>query len=214
MPVQFVHYINQYGYIAIFVLILIQEIGIPTPVPNELLMLFSGYLAFTGALKLYLVLLVIITADVLGANILYTVFYYFGPVIIRNKPKWFPLSTERIDKISARVSKNGLWTVFFGRITPLIRGYISVIVGLLHISPQKYVPITLITAIIVTCTYVNLGFVFGPYWTLVAAKLATVKYIVLVLILIIAVFMLIKYFRRKKAKRLTATSSKIQPLDS
>ncbi|RYY23303.1 MAG: DedA family protein [Sphingobacteriaceae bacterium] len=199
MPAQFLQYINQYGYLAIFVLVLVQEIGIPTPLPNELLMLFSGYLAFSGTLKLYLVLLCIVTADFLGANILFATFYFFGPYILQHKPKWFPLSTQKINKLSARVANGGLWTIFLGRITPFIRGYISVIVGLLHIQPKTYVPITLITACLVTATYVILGFVLGPYWAQVAGQLETIKYIVLAIIMLVAAFFIIRHFRRKEA---------------
>ncbi len=206
MPAQFLQYINHYGYLAIFVLVLIQEIGIPTPLPNELLMLFSGYLAFSGMLKLYLVLLCIITADFLGANILFTIFYFFGPYILSHKPKWFPLSTQKINKLSAKVSNGGLWTIFLGRVTPFIRGYISVIVGLLHIKPKSYVPITFITACLVTCTYVITGYFLGPYWKQVAGKLETVKYVVLAVVLLIAAFFIIRYFLNKKAKRATANN--------
>ncbi|MGI4750701.1 MAG: DedA family protein [Janthinobacterium lividum] len=206
MPAQFLQYINHYGYLAIFVLVLIQEIGIPTPLPNELLMLFSGYLAFSGTLKLYLVLLCIITADFLGANMLFTTFYFFGPYILSHKPKWFPLSTQKINNLSAKVSNGGLWTIFLGRVTPFIRGYISVIVGLLHIKPKTYVPITLITACLVTCTYVISGYFLGPYWAQVAGKLETVKYVVLAVVLLVAAFFIIRYFRNKKARNVAANS--------
>lgn len=206
MPAQFLQYINHYGYLAIFVLVLIQEIGIPSPLPNELLMLFSGYLAFSGTLKLYLVLLCIITADFLGANILFTTFYFFGPYILSHKPEWFPLSTQKINKLSAKISDGGLWTIFLGRVTPFIRGYISVIVGLLHIKPKSYVPITFITACLVTCTYVITGYFLGPYWGQVAGKLETVKYVVLAVVLLIAAFFIIRYFLNKKAKRATANN--------
>jgi len=99
---------------------------------------------------------------------------------------------------------------FLGRVTPFIRGYISVIVGLLHIKPKSYVPITLITACLVTCTYVSVGYLLGPYWEQVAGKLETVKYVVLFVVLLVAAFFTIRYFRRKKAKRAAET---IQPLN-
>ncbi len=211
MPHEFVNYINQYGYLAIFVLILIQEVGIPTPIPNEILMLFSGYLTYTHALNLYLVLLTVTAADFLGANILYSTFYLFGPAIIRNKPKWFPLSPEKINSISVKIASGGLWSVFLGRITPFIRGYISVIVGLLHIKPKSYVPITFLTASLVTCTYVLTGHLLGPYWEQVAAKLSTIKYSLLIVIVVIAGYFVIRYFRRKKAKHAEAQTEPSNP---
>jgi len=41
-------YILKYGYIAIFSLVFLQEIGVPNPVPNEVVLLFSGYLSSVG----------------------------------------------------------------------------------------------------------------------------------------------------------------------
>lgn len=214
MPHEFIHFINQYGYFAIFALIFIQEIGIPTPIPNELLMLFSGYLSFSGTLNLYLLLLTVISADFLGASVLYTTFYFFGPYLISHKPKWFPLSTERINKLSGKIAKRGLGSVFLGRVTPFIRGYISVIVGLLHIKPKSYLPIALVSACLVTCTYVLLGHFLGPYWSQVAAKLTTIKYVVFFIVAVIACYFAIRYFRNKKAKHATTFTEETKPLDS
>ena len=45
-------YIVKYGYMAIFSLVFLQEIGVPNPVPNEVVLLFSGYLASVGKLDL------------------------------------------------------------------------------------------------------------------------------------------------------------------
>jgi membrane protein DedA with SNARE-associated domain len=42
-------YITKYGYLAIFLLVLLQELGLPNPVTNEFVLLFSGYLAFPGS---------------------------------------------------------------------------------------------------------------------------------------------------------------------
>jgi membrane protein DedA with SNARE-associated domain len=44
MPPELILYITKYGYIAIFVLIFLQEIGAPNPIPNEFVLLYSGYL--------------------------------------------------------------------------------------------------------------------------------------------------------------------------
>ncbi|MEX8548311.1 MAG: DedA family protein [Mucilaginibacter sp.] len=214
MPQEFIHFINQYGYFAIFALIFIQEIGIPTPIPNELLMLFSGYLSFNGTLNLYLLLLTVISADFLGASVLYTTFYFFGPYLISHKPKWFPLSTERINKLSGKIAKRGLGSVFLGRVTPFIRGYMSVIVGLLHIKPKSYVPIALLSSCLVTCTYTLTGHFLGPYWEQVAAKLTTIKYGIFFIIAVIACYFVIRYFRNKKFKHASTATQETKPLDS
>lgn len=81
MPHSLAVFIAHYGYPAIFSLVFLQEIGVPNPVPNELVLLFSGYLAFLGALNFVLVFLTVVAADFIGTSILYLVFYFFGGAI-------------------------------------------------------------------------------------------------------------------------------------
>ena len=51
MPEGVVYYITRYGYIAIFIILFLQEVGIPNPIPVELLLIFTGYLSFKGLLN-------------------------------------------------------------------------------------------------------------------------------------------------------------------
>jgi hypothetical protein len=55
MSSELLFYVTKYSYGAIFVLVLLQELGVPNPVTNEFVLLFSGYLAFSGVLNFWLV---------------------------------------------------------------------------------------------------------------------------------------------------------------
>lgn len=201
MPGEAIQYITHYGYTAIFILVFLQEIGFPNPVPNELVLLFSGYLTFTGALFLPFVLLSAITADLAGATILYGIFFFFGTYILDHKPKWLPISTAKVNSLSLKISDGGLWPIFLGRLTPFIRGYVSVIAGLLQIKRRTYLPIILITAVLVSSSYIIAGKLLGPYWLQAGAFLVSVKYGVLVIIGLTLLWLLIRNFNgRKKSK--------------
>lgn len=190
-------YISHYGYLAIFTLIFIQEIGFPNPIPNELVLLFSGYLTFTKALSLSLVLLTAVTADLAGAVLLYFVFYYFGSFILSHKPKWLPVSEVKINKLSSKMSSGGLWAIVIGRMTPFIRGYVSVISGLIQIKPKRYLPIAVITAVTVCCSYVIAGKILAPYWSVVLVQMVKVKYVLLGLGGLLIIISVARYFKNK-----------------
>jgi membrane protein DedA with SNARE-associated domain len=160
--------ISQYGYLAIFLLVFLQEVGVPSPIPNELLLIFCGYLSFTGILNLPLVLLLVLAADLLSSGILYVVFYFFGQFIFRNKPRWLPISEQKIDRLTQKLNVSGQSSIFIGRLTPFIKGYVTVLCGLLRISPKKYLITALVTSIIWTLFYVGGGFLIGPYWNLIS----------------------------------------------
>ena len=74
MPEEVVNYITSYGYMAIFIMIFLQEIGMPNPFPNELLIIFTGYLSYKGLLIFPYVLITVVFADFTGTNILFFLF--------------------------------------------------------------------------------------------------------------------------------------------
>src|SRR5215831_7131137 len=95
-------YIAKYGYIAIFSLVFLQEIGVPNPVSNELVLLFSGYLTSLRKLNFITVLITVIAADTLGTSLLYTVFYYFGQRVLQ---KWSCfIAADKLACLAKRVS--------------------------------------------------------------------------------------------------------------
>lgn len=197
MPEDLIFYITQYGYLAIFFLVFLQEIGAPNPIPNELVLLFSGYMVFLGVLNLPMVILSAVTADFIGSSILHTTFYFSGSYLLQNKPRWIPLPIRTIEKLMERTSKSGLSVIYIGRLTPFIRGYTSVIAGLLQIKSKVFLPIALITASIWASMYVSAGIILGPFWNQVIANIHNIKYFLLFIfcsvLFVIVLRFLIKY---------------------
>ncbi len=207
MPPEIILYISKYGYLAIFVLIFLQETGVPNPVPNELVLMFSGYLVFTGILHLPLVLFAAVSADFIGTNILYVVFYFFGVAILRHKPRWLPISQKAINKLTRRMSEGGKWMIFLGRLTPFIRGYTSVTAGLLQLSPKVFLPIALISAITWSSVYVILGKLLGPYWNRISGHFNNIKYMMLVILFVVLIIVIMRYLINKKLRMKNARFS-------
>ncbi len=193
-------YIGKYGYVIIFLLVFLQELGIPNPITNELVLMFSGYLSYTHRLTLLKVVAVAITADFTGTSILFFVFYFFGKRIIAHKPKWLPLRISTIDKLKLYVNKRGLWSIYVGRLIPFMRGYISVVAGILHIKPQKFITIVILSAITWSGGLVLLGRVFAPYWNIVIRKVGIVENIALLVLFIVSILLTSRYLIRKHTK--------------
>jgi membrane protein DedA with SNARE-associated domain len=159
MPPDLIAYILNHGYWIIFILVFSQEIGIPNPVPNELILLYAGYLASDGHFNAVYIILIAIAADFIGTSILYGVFYAFRLAISQTRPKWLPL--DKIEVWKQKISKRGKWGIFIGRHIPYIRGYTSAAAGLLGISPKIFMPIVLCSAITWSGGLVLLGKILG-----------------------------------------------------
>jgi membrane protein DedA with SNARE-associated domain len=170
-------YITKYGYLAIFLLVFLQELGVPNPVTNEFVLLFSGYLAYSGALDLWLVFLTAVAADCIGTAILYVVFYRFGGYIMAHRPRWIP--KEHIDRLARTIAKRQQWGIYVGRMFPFLRGYASVAAGLLAIPPSVFLPAVIVSAVTWSGGYVIAGRLLGPYWQQVAGKIGGVELVVL-----------------------------------
>jgi membrane protein DedA with SNARE-associated domain len=198
MPEEAVVFVTKYGYMAIFILVFLQEIGMPNPLPNELLLMFSGYLTFKGILFLPLVLLTVVSADFIGTNILYFVFYSTGAYLLQKKPKWFPVSQKTIDRIMTKIHNGGNTSIYLFRLTPFTRGYTSVICGLLQIKPRVFLPIALYSAATWATIYVVAGLLIGPSWNLFIKNEGNFKYVLLASLILISGLVIFMYFHRKK----------------
>lgn len=159
MPASLVTYILTHGYGVIFILVFLQEIGIPNPVPNELILMYSGYLASAGHFSAITIILVAILADFIGTIILYSIFYLFGLWIVKKRPRWLPV--DRIELWKEKISKRGKLGIFIGRLIPYVRGYTSMAAGLLEIPPKIFIPIVLSSAIVWSGGLVVLGTILG-----------------------------------------------------
>ena len=203
IPPDFLQSVIKYGYLIIILLVFLQEVGFPNPIPNELVMVFSGYLCYTGMLKVPFVILVALLGDLLGSGILYAVFYYFGKKIMKKKPRWLPISQKKIDKLAAKFQKQGISAVIIGRLSPFIRGYVSVLMGLMNYPAKKYSWILVGTAIFWACFYVLTGYLIGPYWKLVSTYKAYWMLLpVFMLLLIVLLLGLRKVFVRLQTKKI------------
>jgi membrane protein DedA with SNARE-associated domain len=193
-------YILQYGYIAIFSLVFLQEIGVPNPVPNEVVLLFSGYLSSVGTLDCLTVLITVIAADVIGSSCLYTTFYYFGQRLLQQCPH--VMSTSKLASLTARVSHQNRWSIYVGRHMPFIRGYTAVAAGLLKIPPRIFLPAVLLSALTWSGGYVIAGKLLGHAYVDVVSKLAIGKLVLAGLVVIyIIVFLWPRMYHWLKNKK-------------
>lgn len=199
MPEEVVYYVTSYGYLAIFVLVFLQEIGMPNPFPNELLLMFSGYLSFKGLLYLPYVVLTVVCADFVGTNLLYFLFYSAGAFIMQKKPKWIPISEKMVSRLSDKISKGGQLRIYIFRVTPFTRGYASVITGLLQIKPAVFLPLAFISGLTWAMVYVVTGYYIGPSWDLFSVNILNFKFLLLIILaLIICAFLFVYIMQSRK----------------
>ena len=102
--------INKFGYFGIFLLITIENLF--PPIPSEIILTFSGFIAKEAHLNLFLIIIASTLGSVIGAIILYYLGYFLNDKII----SILKLNKNNTSKTMNEFNKSGKKSVFFGRL--------------------------------------------------------------------------------------------------
>ncbi len=149
-------YIISYGYLAIFCIILLQELGMPG-LPNELVLFYFGYIGNRAGLNYALVIVLAVIAEITGSFVLYFLFYHGSAFMARIKPSWLRLPTQKIALLTRKITMHNGRNMFLAKLTPFVRSYLPVVAGLLQINPLLYTRIILVTAVIWSGGWITAG---------------------------------------------------------
>src|SRR5689334_18385363 len=114
-------FLEQYGLIAAFTVLLVEEAGLPVPIPGDFLMLLLGIQARQGLVPLWLAIVAMEVATVVGATVLFALSRIAGRNMVYRYGRYVRLTPERLDKAEKWISQRGFWAVFLGRLVPGLR---------------------------------------------------------------------------------------------
>jgi membrane protein DedA with SNARE-associated domain len=160
------HLISQYGYLAVFVLMLAESACIP--IPSELTMMFGGALAagaFAGAHpSLVGVFAAGVLGNVVGSYLAWAVGKYAGQAAIRRWGRRVGIREHEIDKSIVWFERHGPVAVLVGRVIPVIRTFISLPAGFAEMSAGTFGVYTALGVIPWTAALAIGGYVAGANW--------------------------------------------------
>ena len=175
-----------------------QELGLPNPIPNELILIFSGYVTSIGKLDFTLVFMTVVAADVIGTTIVYLVFYNFGQRLMK-RVRFLP--NKKINQLVTYLSCRGRFGIYLGRLLPLVRGYASVAAGLLRLPPKEFIPAVILSAITWSGGYVLLGKIIGPTWSNMSSYFGFKQSLLVVVIVIILYLLVVRLYDMIQARK-------------
>jgi membrane-associated protein len=148
-------------YVGLFVLLVVEEAGVPFPLPGYAVMAFLGFRAHLGELNPPILLLVAILAVAIGSCILYSVAYGVGRPLLGRMGRFGRSQVNRVDKIEKWFESRGLAVVVIGRLIPNLRNPTSLAAGFIRLPPHEFIPGTAMAAVIWSIGYFYVGFFFG-----------------------------------------------------
>jgi membrane protein DedA with SNARE-associated domain len=198
-------FISSYGYLAVFILMLAESACIP--VPSELTMPFAGALAAGAVAGVHMNLVLAIAAGVAGnlagSYVAWGVGAYGGRAAWHRWGRYLLLRDDDIDKAERWFRRHGTKAVFFGRLLPVVRTFISLPAGLARMPPARFGIYTVLGCIPWTAALAWAGYVVGRNWGNVASALHGPSYALaaLLVLLVIAVFLMLLRRRRRERRR-------------
>ena len=194
-------FIANYGYLAIFLLMLLESACIP--VPSELIMLFGGALA-AGAvagthLNLTLVIVAGVAGNVAGSYLAYAVGRYGGQAALHRWGRRIYLREHDLDRATAWFTKYGPAAVGFGRCLPVIRTFISLPAGIAGMNAVRFGVYTVIGCIPWTAALGWAGYAVGSNWEKVANAFHGPTYIIAGIVAVALVIAVAMFLRNRRA---------------
>lgn len=127
--------VSGFGYGGVFLTMVLESACIP--LPSEIILPFTGYLVFTQKFILWKASLIAAFGNVVGGLIAYNVGKYGGRPFINKYGKLFFISELKLKKTEIFFAKYGEAAVFFGRMLPIVRTFISLPAGIAKMDVYK-----------------------------------------------------------------------------
>jgi membrane protein DedA with SNARE-associated domain len=185
--------IHTLGYAGVFVLSLLESAGIP--IPSEVVVPFSGFLAVSGQFQLWVVVVVATLGNYIGSVILYWIGKSGGRWILDRYGKYVLIHRADIERGEAWFNRHGVKAVFWGRMLPVVRTFISLPAGVSRMDFKKFSIYTILGALPWNFALAYVGYKAGEHWD----ALRQYFHIVDIGIVVVAIGFVIWYVLKKRA---------------
>ncbi len=176
-----IHIISTAGYFGITVLMALESACIP--IPSEIIMPFSGYLVWLGKFSLGAVVLWGTVGNLIGSIIAYFVGFYGGRPFLEKYGKYILISTEELDSAQKWFQKYGGKSVFFSRMLPVVRTFISLPAGISRMPFGKFCLYTFLGSLPWSffLTY-YIGVIGGENWQMLEPYFRKFDWLIIILV--------------------------------
>jgi membrane protein DedA with SNARE-associated domain len=182
--------ISDSGYFGIASLMAIESACIP--VPSEIIMPFAGFLTISGKFSLLLVVIWGAIGNLIGSMIAYAIGAFGGRPFIEKYGKYVLLGKDELDKSQIFFTKYGGASVFFSRLLPIVRTFISLPAGIARMPFIKFCVYTFVGSFFWSGLLAYIGVYLGENWKSIETYFRKFDWLILVAIIILIILFIYK----------------------
>ena len=155
--------IAQYGtwtHLILFLIVFCETGLVITPfLPGDSLLFAAGTFAAIGALDLWLIIILLTIAAIIGDTVNYWIGAYIGPRAFRGDIRF--LRKEYLDRTHAFYERHGGKTIILARFLPILRTFAPFVAGVGAMSYPKFITYNVVGAVLWVGLFVLGGYFFG-----------------------------------------------------
>jgi len=193
-----VNVIGDLGLFGVYILTVLEAACIP--IPSEATMMFAGFNVADGKFPLWAAVLVGVAGELTGSMIAYGVGYFGRVDLIEKHGKKLHVSPAKLAVADRWFARHGEATVFFGRMIPVVRAFVSLPAGVARMPLRRFIPFTIAGCAPWLLAWTLVGHAAGANWRHYKHYLQYVDYAVLALIIAGIVYLLLRRRRRPAAE--------------
>jgi membrane protein DedA with SNARE-associated domain len=195
-------WIAQYGYLAIFLLLVCGIVGLP--VPDETLLTFTGYLVYKGSLSLPLAFTAALAGSLSGITVSYTLGRTLGMKAIHRYGRYIHITEERVNKAHGWFARVGHWGLTFGYFVPGVRHLSAFAAGMSNVEAPQFALFAYSGGALWVASFLSLGYFLGERWEAVEKNVEHYfAAVTIALVILVAAYLL---WRTLRARRWRAQS--------
>jgi len=205
--------INQFGYLGVALLVVIENVF--PPIPSEIVLPFAGFVAQQGASAVNAgadgaqsdttvigMMIAATIGSVVGALILYFISAAIGPQRLRQFVerfgKWFGVKTADLVRAEEWFDRRSVAAVLVGRCVPLIRSIVSIPAGFRRMKLTSFVVLTAIGSAVWNIALIGAGAVLGDQWERVGEYVGVFQWLVIAAILVLLVRFVVSRLKNRR----------------
>jgi len=195
-----INFLNDGGYLAIFIMMMVENIF--PPIPSEVILPYVGHMAATsGEVSLWLAILVASVGSLLGTSAWFLLGWILSVEKLHNFFKRFggyiAITVKDFEKGSNFFKRHERATVFFGRMIPTVRSVISIPAGSVRMNVLQFATISFTGILLWNTLLIGAGYFFLSDIHLVNKFVKPISDIVILFFILAYCFQVVRFLRNK-----------------
>lgn len=183
------------GYAGITILSALESANIP--IPSEIVVPFAGFLSSQGTFSLVLVIGFATVGNLIGSWFSYELGRKGGRRFLERYGKWVLIGPHDLMLADRLFLRFGSSIVFFGRLLPIVRTFISFPAGISRMPRKKFLAYTLTGSLIWNGALAYIGFLLGENWHAISGYTRTFDWLIAGIIIVGLGWWIMRHLRSK-----------------